>query len=95
MRIVHVSSIERLRDGGSLIVSFQSSDSCEYWVLFPIVLTDDERESYGSPVLVNRTTGIEVALSTDSANAWLRTLKPFVSGHANADLFDKLLQLVS
>ncbi len=77
MDISHIYRFERLRDGGSLIVSFQSVDSCEYWVMFPIVGHCPESPLYKAPVLLNRTTGIEVSLSRNGAKQWIKKLEPF------------------
>jgi hypothetical protein len=101
MQINHVFRFEKLRDGGSLIVSFQSNDSCEYWVMFPFV-KDIENPEFGDPVLINRTTGIEVDLSLEGANQWLKTLEPYfhqrpelphVSKQTEIDIFNKMIQL--
>jgi len=101
MQINHIFRFEKLRDGGSLIVSFQSNDSCEYWVMFPIE-KDVEEPEFGNPVLINRTTGIEVDLSLDGAKQWLRTLEPYfdqrpeiphVPRQTETDIFNKMLQL--
>ncbi|WKD51128.1 hypothetical protein [Microbulbifer spongiae] len=77
MEINHIFRFEKLRDGGSLIVSFQSKDSCEYWVMFPIAKYDVKDPKFKVPVLVNRATGIEVNLSPSGAMQWLKKLKPF------------------
>ena len=101
MQINHIFEFEKLRDGGSLIVSFQSNDSCEYWVMFPI-LEDTDNPEFGNPVLINRTTGIEVDLSLDSAKQWLNTLEPYfdqrpelphICKQTEIEIFNKMLQL--
>lgn len=79
MNIIHLFGFELLRDGGSLIASFQADDSCEYWVMFPKVAGDLEFPVYGGPALVNRTTGIEVLLSNAAMKAWLDRLHPLIS----------------
>ncbi|TQV74099.1 hypothetical protein FLL45_14680 [Aliikangiella marina] len=76
MKIVHIFRFEKLRDGGSLIVSFQSDDSCEYWVMFPVANLESNLPKFKNPVLVNRTTGIEVELSRMGAKQWLNQLAP-------------------
>ena len=102
MQINHIFRFERLRDGGSLIASFQSEDSCEYWVMFPIANFEPENPQISEPVLVNRTTGVEVDLSLDGAKQWLKTLEPYfqertelqhVSKKTEIDIFNKMLQL--
>lgn len=101
MEIKRIIRFEKLRDGGSLIVSFQSADSCEYWVMFPIT-KDIEYAEYGSPVLINRTIGMEVGLSLGGAKQWLERLEPFflqrpelpyVSKQTEAEIYKKMLQL--
>jgi hypothetical protein len=77
MEISHVFMFEKLRDGGSLVVSFQSKDSCEYWIMFPIVSFDVGNPEYQHPILINRTTGIEVHLSYSGAKQWLRKIEPY------------------
>ena len=102
MSISHIFRFEKLRDGGSLIVSFQRNDSCEYWVMFPKVDGDLESPLFGEPVLINRTTGIEVDLSLNSAKNWLKTLEPYfnereelsyVSKESETIIFHKMLEL--
>ena len=73
--ILHIFRFEKLRDSGSLIVSFQADDSCEYWVMFPVVNRDSSNPEYGVPTLVNRTTGIEVSLTHVSAKNWLKRIE--------------------
>ena len=75
--IRHFLGFERLRDGGSLIASFQSQDSCEYWVMFPVANFDQRNPEFKSPVLVNRTTGIVVNLSLNAVEQWLLNLEPY------------------
>lgn len=102
VQISHIFRFEKLRDSGSLIVSFQTMDSCEYWIMFPKADGNIYSPIFGEPVLVNRTTGIEVNLSEDSAKHWLRNLEPYfnqrptlphVSKQTEIDIFNKMLQL--
>ncbi|TQV73835.1 hypothetical protein FLL45_13280 [Aliikangiella marina] len=76
MKINHIFRFEKLRDGGSLIVSFQSDDSCEYWVMFPVANLESKQTKFKNPMLVNRTTGLEVELSQLGAKQWLSRLAP-------------------
>jgi len=76
MTINHIFRIEKLRDGGSLIVSFQSDDSCEYWLMYPVASVDPKAPEFKEPILVNRTTGVEVELSRIVAKQWLNRLRP-------------------
>ncbi len=76
MEINHIFGFERMRDGGSLLVSFQSSDSCEYCVIFPINEYDIKHPKFKDPVLVNRTTRIEVDLTHIAAKQWLLRVMP-------------------
>jgi len=69
--------------------------------MFPIA-TDIENPEFGDPVLINRTTGIEVDLSLGGAKQWLNTLEPYfyqrpdlphVSKQTEIDILNKMLQL--
>ena len=102
MDIINIHRFEKLRDGGSLVVSFQSSDSCEYWLMFPKVSGEIENPIFGNPTLVNRTTGIEVELSLDVSKQYLFTLEPYfekrpelpyVSKEVEAEIYSKMVAL--
>ncbi len=102
MKINHIFRFEKLRDGGSLIVSFQADDSCEYWVIFPITSIDVKNNKFKEAILINRTTGIEVNLSLGSAKQWLKRLEPYfnqrpelsyVSRESEAEIFIEMLAL--
>jgi hypothetical protein len=95
MEINHILSVEMLRDGGSLIVSFQSDDSCEYWFMLPIANITPRKPIFGTPILINRTTSIEVDLSYSSAQAWLNRLATFVSEQEDKELLNKMLDVVN
>ena len=75
MNILRILSVESLRDGGSLIISFQADDSCEYWLMLPMIARDADDIDFGTPVLINRTTAVEVDLSWEGAKAWLCKLE--------------------
>ncbi len=102
MVISHIYRFEKLRDGGSLIASFQSDDSCEYWVMFPVANFEPENPIFKEPILVNRTTGIEINLSRSGARLWLKKLEPFfnsreelpnVSKQSENEIFGRMLEL--
>ena len=102
MEVQRIFRFERLRDGGSLIVSFQADDSCEYWVMFPIANFDLEKPRFKKPVLINRTTDKEISLSLDSAKQWLIKLDPYfnqrpalphVAKESEAGIFNEMLAL--
>ena len=102
MTISHIFRFEKLRDGGSLVVSFQANDSCEYWIMFPKLEGDLESPIFGQPELINRTTGIEIELSLAGAKQWLRTLEPYfkerkeleyVSKASENNIFNEMLAL--
>ena len=76
MKIDKIFRFEVLRDGGSLIVSFQSIDSFEYWIMFPILKFHKTTPKFKNPILVNRTTDVKVQLSYLEAREWLAKLKP-------------------
>lgn len=78
MEIIHILSVEKLRDGGSLIAAFQSKDSCEYWLMYPIANVGENPPKYKRPILVNRSTGLECELALSVANQWLAKLKPHI-----------------
>ncbi|MDG9671270.1 hypothetical protein ONV78_26285 [Hahella sp. CR1] len=90
MNISHILSVEELRDGGSLIVSFQSDDSCVYWLMFPKAGYEGEKVVFGSPALINRTTSIEIKLDWSSANAWLHRLETYIVNGEHRNLIDKM-----
>jgi len=102
MSISHIFRFEKLRDGGSLIVSFQRNDSCQYWLMFPKAGGDLDDPIFGEPVLINRTTGVEICLSLNSAKNWLRALEPYfedreeltyVSKESETIIFNTMLAL--
>ena len=78
MNIYNILAIEVLRDGGSLVVSFQADDACNYWIMFPIANRDINNPTFHDPVLINRTTGIEVNFSLAGARNWLRKIEPLL-----------------
>ncbi|MBB6522277.1 hypothetical protein [Pseudoteredinibacter isoporae] len=78
MNISHILSVEKLRNGGSLIVSFQADDFCEYWLMLPIKVCQGISSGYLPPVLVNRTLDIEVDLSWSVAKSWLHRLERYI-----------------
>jgi hypothetical protein len=90
MNIDHILSVEKLRDGGSLIISFQSDDSCEYWLMFPKMGYAGEEVIYGSPALINRTTSIEVDLGWGGAKVWLHKLKTYIGNSKQLMLVNKM-----
>lgn len=95
MEINHVLSVEILRDGGSLIASFQSDDSCEYWLMLPIANFEQKNRKFKEPVLVNRTTNIEVCLSYSSAQTWLNRLATFIVDTEQKELLNKMHGIVN
>jgi hypothetical protein len=72
MKILHVLNVEKLRDGGSLVVAFQAADSCEYWLMLSI--DSSSVEEHYQPKLVNRATGIEVDLSWQDMKSWVNRI---------------------
>jgi hypothetical protein len=62
---------EMIRDGGSLAMSFTSEEN-HFWLLFPLIQDDaGKRFGYGTPLVVNRTLGIERPLTWTEAILWL------------------------
>lgn len=88
MDISHILSAERLSDGGSLCVHFQSMDSCSYWFLIPILNMNDKL--FGEPVLVNRTTRIEVDMSWEQGLVWEKKLRQFVSDNTDVEILNEI-----
>jgi len=70
-----VVSTEMLRDGGSLGVSFQGNDSCNYMLVFPINKNAGNTIEYLSPVLLNQTTEIELNVGWQNVQTYLNQLK--------------------
>ena len=94
MNINHILSVEKLRDGGSLIISFQSHDSCEYWLMFPKTGYAGDEILYGSQALINRTTSIEVELEWSDANDWLHRLESYISNSGHLALVTKMQSVI-
>lgn len=102
MKINHIFGFEKLRDGGSLVASFQSDDSCEYWVMFPIENRDVSNPEFKDPILINRTTGVEMNLNRSDAKQWLAKLElyfeersdlSYVTKQSETEILNKMLTL--
>ncbi len=70
--------------------------------MFPIANFDIESPKFKNPVLVNRTTGIEIDLNSGNAKQWLDTLIPYfndrselshVSKESETDILEAMLAL--
>lgn len=104
MRISQILQFEKLRDGGSLLVSFKTDDSCEYLIMFPIEESNLGSETFKRPVLINRAAQIEIELNREHAMAWLRSLEYFfqqrselsyVTKEVEQAILNKMLHLCS
>ncbi len=93
VNISHILSVEKIRDGGSLVISFQADDFCEYWLMLPIKVCEGGSSGYLPPVLVNRTLDIEVNLSWSGAKSWIHRLEPYVD-EVEYDLFNTVWNAV-
>lgn len=93
MNVLHILSVEKLRDGGSLIVSFQADDSCEYWLMLAVKVSDEANCDFNSPALVNRTMGIEADLGWFGAKSWLQRLKSHID-ESDHQLFNTIWSIV-
>ncbi len=82
--IVSVSSVEIIRDGGSLAAIFYGQDGCEYWLFFRFIRdffgTNSSIIGYMQQVNVDRLTGIVYELSWEHALIYLRQIFPFLNG---------------
>ncbi|WP_163831837.1 hypothetical protein [Spartinivicinus ruber] len=94
MNINHVLSVEELRDGGSLIISFQSDDSCEYWLMLTKFSDSGKGVIHGSPVLINRTTSVEVSLDWNAANVWLHKLEAYITNSEQLGIIEKMKSVI-
>lgn len=57
--------------------------------MFPIEKHDPIAPTYKSPVLINRTTGIEMDISRDNAKQWIETLKLYFDDRPELQYFSK------
>ncbi len=78
-----ILGVEMIRDGGSLAVAFQGTDSCEYWLFLPVRLNrlasgEVERLGYEAPVIVDRLLGQELPMSWQHAQAFLSQVRPWL-----------------
>lgn len=94
MKILHILSVEELRDGGSLVIGFQADDSCSYWLMLPIIVRGVNEGTFGAPVLVNRTTAIEVDLSWVGANNWLCKLEYFIEDEEHKSTLNRMKVII-
>jgi len=81
--IVSVSSIEIIRDGGSLAAIFYGKDGCEYWLFYrflrDFLSADSSIIGYKQPVIVDRLTGIGYELSWEHALIYIQQIFPFLN----------------
>jgi hypothetical protein len=81
--IALVSSVEMIRDGGSLAAIFQVANGSEYWLFFRVDVQElpsgeVERVGYKSPVVVERQVGNEVEVSWQHAKILLNQMRPLL-----------------
>ncbi len=94
MKILHILNVEELRDGGSLVIGFQADDSCSYWLMLPIIVSGFDESNFGVPVLVNRTTAIEVYLSWEGAKNWLCKLEYFFHDEEHETTLNRMKAII-
>jgi hypothetical protein len=81
---------ESLRDGGSLGASFQSADTTEYLLVFPVRLIEhatgmSERIGYKSPEVIDRLAGTSMPITWEQARALIAQLFPLARETAHRD----------
>ena len=86
---------EMIRDGGSLAVIFQCPDSCEYWLMLPIDGFGDSQPKYLAPVLLNRTTDIEMHIRPEDAKIYLYQLLSDASNERQRSIIENMISVVS
>lgn len=94
MNIFHILNVEELRDGGSLVIGFQADDSCSYRLMLPIIVSGVGESTFGAPVLVNRTTAIEVDLSWEGAKNWLCKLEYFFHDEEHESTLNRMKAVI-
>jgi hypothetical protein len=92
MKILHLLNVEKLRDGGSLVLAFQADDSCEYWLMLSI--DTSSIENHYQPKLVNRGTGIEIGLSWQDMKSWVNRISQLFSEVTNSVVFIEFEEMV-
>ncbi len=86
--ITFVSSVEMIRDGGSLAAIFQGANGSEYWLFFKAVIRElptgeHERVGYERPVVVEQQVGNEIEVSWQHAEILLNQMRPLLREEAH------------
>ena len=94
-----VSSVEMIRDGGSLAAVFQGTDSCEYWVCLPIRLdklasAGWERIGYENPVVVDRLAQRQIPITWQQAQIFLSQMRPLLCRERDLHWFEVMFEAV-
>ena len=81
--IALVSSVEMIRDGGSLAAIFQGENGSEYWLFFKVSIRElpsgeAERLGYEKPVVFERQVGNETEISWQHAKILLNQMRPML-----------------
>jgi hypothetical protein len=81
--VTHVSSVEMIRDGGSLAAIFGGGDGSQYWLFFPVLrqyVGPDHSKISGwhLPEIRERSTGLKSQLSWQHAKTFIAQLKAHV-----------------
>ena len=86
--IALLSSVEMIRDGGSLAAIFQGPNGSEYWLFLKVRLRElptgeVERLGYEEPIVIERLTGISTGMSWHHANILLSQMRPLLREEAH------------
>ena len=94
--IALVTSVERLRDGGSLCAAFQGSDANEYWLLLRVRLADSNSLraiGFESPLVSNLHTGVAHPISWEQAGVLIDQLKRLMHNEEWASILEKMTSI--
>jgi len=90
-----VLGAEILRDGGSLCITYQGKDSCQYWLLFPIKDFYAPEAGFKKPAIVNRSTNVDLYISWNDALIHLKQLKSLASKQEHKEFISKMLVIAN
>lgn len=95
--IALLSSVEMIRDGGSLSAIFQGANGSEYWLLFKVRLRElptgeVERLGYEEPIVIERLTGITTEMSWQHASILLGQIRPLLREEAHRKWFEAMYE---
>ncbi|MBN3726531.1 hypothetical protein [Burkholderia sp. Ac-20379] len=77
--------VKKIRDGGSLIASFQGSNGQVYWLMLPIDRSGAEVFGYFPPLVVERPFGCDIEISWQHARILFEQIIKFLpDGYENS-----------